>query len=91
MLDPVIYLLFAVIFMAMFFGTVPLVVAFKRGDQERIDKILDLYIEVFVASAGAIIGALKIFRRKETPNELRPPGDGVKMLSPPQIKQLEPP
>lgn len=90
MFDPLIYLLFAVLFMAMFFGTVPLAVAVLRGDKQRIDRILDLYIEVFAASAAAIIGALRIFRRKSNPPELPTPlphEDEQKKLPRPEDKQ----
>lgn len=82
MFDPLIYLLYAVTGFAVFFGTVPLAVALLRGDHERVNKILDLYIEIFQASAGAIIGALRIFRRKELP-----PGD-VQPLPPNDTKQI---
>ena len=67
MFDPLIYLLYAVTGFAVFFGTVPLAMALLRRDHQRVDKILDLYIEIFQASAAAIIGALRIFRRKELP------------------------
>jgi hypothetical protein len=76
MFDPLIYLLYAVTGFTVFFGVVPLAVAWIRGDHQRVDKILDLYIEIFQASAAAIIGALRIFRRKDPPpSETLPPKD----------------
>jgi hypothetical protein len=65
MFDPLNHLLYAVTGFALFFGTVPLFVALMRRDHHRVDQILDLYIEVFHASVAAIIGALRIFRRKD--------------------------
>jgi hypothetical protein len=62
---PLVYLLFAVLGLTLFFGTVPLLIAIKLGDKSRVERLLDLYIEVFAAGASAIIGALKIFRRRE--------------------------
>jgi hypothetical protein len=72
MFDPLIYLLFAVLGLTLFFGTVPLIVALKRQDKPRLERLLDLYIEVFAAGASAIIGALKIFRRKDNPYKIMP-------------------
>jgi hypothetical protein len=63
--------------LAVFFGTVPLAVALMRRDHQRVDRILDLYIEIFQASAAAIIGALRIFRRREvsSSDKALPPRD----------------
>jgi hypothetical protein len=81
MFDPLLYLLAAVMLLTLFFGTVPLIIALKLGDRARLDRLLDLYTEVFAHSASAIIGALRIFRRKETPPPL--PVDDKAKLSPP--------
>ena len=63
------YLLFAVLAMVLFFGTVPLVVAIIiiTNDKRRLDRLLNLFTEVFAASAKGIIDALKIFRRRDNP------------------------
>src|SRR5712672_2653048 len=53
----------------LFFGTVPLVVAIIiiTNDKRRLDRLLNLFTEVFAASAKGIIDALKIFRRRDNP------------------------
>lgn len=71
MFDPLIYLLAAVVALTLFFGMVPLIMAVKLGDRTRLERLLDLYTELFAAGASALIGALRIFRRKENPAELR--------------------
>ena len=76
---PLVYLLFAVLGLTLFFGTVPLLIAIKLGDKSRVERLLDLYIEVFAAGASAIIGALKIFRRREIPPKIP-----AKTLPPPE-------
>lgn len=81
MFDPLVYLLYVVTALAVFFGTVPLAIAVMLGDRPRIERLMDLYIEVFQASAAAIIGALRIFRRKDSPQEL--PQRDNKQLPPP--------
>lgn len=81
MFDPLIYLLIAVLALTLFFGTVPLILAVTLGDRQRLERLLDLYTDVFAAGASAIIGALRIFRRKDTPPEL--PKDETKKLPPP--------
>jgi hypothetical protein len=76
MFDPLIYLLFAVVAVVFFSGTVPLIMAVKLNDKHRLDRLLDLYTEVFAAGAAAIIGAMKMFRRKddaEDPKKLPSP------------------
>ncbi len=72
MFDPLIYLLAAVVGLTLFFGMVPLVLAVKLNDRTRLEQLLDLYTELFVAGAAAIIGALRIFRRKDNSPELPP-------------------
>ena len=72
MFDPLLYLIVAVVALTMFFGTVPRAVAAITRDRERINRLLDLYTDVFAAGAAAIIGALRIFRRKDGAPELPP-------------------
>jgi hypothetical protein len=90
MFDPLVYLLAAVMFMVLFCGTIPLILALKLGDRTRLERLLDLYTEIASAAAAAIIGALRIFRRKESP-ELKPTDEAPKSLSPSETKQLESP
>jgi len=78
MFDPLIYLLFAVLGLTLFFGTVPLVVAAMLGDKGRVERLLDLYTEVFAAGAAALTGMLKIFRRKDNLPEI--PAETTKKL-----------
>jgi hypothetical protein len=74
MFEPLLYLLYAVTGFAVFFSLLPLVVAAALGDRGRIERLLDIYIDVFQASSSAVIGALRIFRRKElsSPYETNP-------------------
>jgi hypothetical protein len=72
MFDPLIYLLLTVLGLTLFFGVVPLIIAIMLDDKSRIERLLDLYTEVFAAGAAAIIGALKIFRRKDNLPEITP-------------------
>ena len=81
MFDPIIYLLGAVMVLTLFFGTVPLIVAVSLRDKTRLERLLDLYTEVFAAGASAIIGALRMFRRKENPPSF--PTDDNARLPPP--------
>jgi hypothetical protein len=67
MFDDILYLLFAILGLTFFFGTIPLIVAVKLGDRPRLERLLDLYTEVFAAGAAAIIGALDTFRRPQNP------------------------
>lgn len=78
MFDPLIYLLAVVFGLTLFFGTVPLLLAVKLNDRHRLDRLLDLYTEIFAAGASAIIGAFRIFRRNDNPPEL--PRDDTKNL-----------
>lgn len=64
MSDALIFLLYALLAMMLFFGTVPLAVAAMLGDKQRIARVLDVYIEVFKASADAFIAFLKFFQRR---------------------------
>jgi hypothetical protein len=69
---------------ALFFGLVPLAIAITRSDKQRVDKILDIYIDIFAASAAAIIAALRIFRPNDAAIVAPEIGD-------PDAKQLAPP
>ena len=88
MFDPIVYLLYAVTGFAVFFGTVPLAVALIRRDQQRIDRMLDVYIEVFKASAEAIISAMRMFRRKNLPSPDYTSPPEAPTLSPSETKQI---
>jgi hypothetical protein len=81
MFDPFIYLLLSVVGLTLFFGTIPLIIAVKLGDRSRVERVLDLYLEVFKAGAGALIGAFRIFRRKDSLPELQ--SSETKRLPPP--------
>jgi hypothetical protein len=75
MLDHLIYLLFVALGLTLFFGTVPLIIAVKLGDRSRIERLLDLYTEVFAASAASVIRILK--GPSELPRKkIRSPPDG---------------
>jgi len=79
-------LLFAVLGLTLFFGIAALLIAIKFGDQLRVERLLDLYIDVFAAGASAIIGALKIFRRRDVPPEIPP---STKTLPPPEKESAD--
>jgi hypothetical protein len=83
MFDALTHLLLAVLGLTVFCGTMSLIISIVLNDRTRLERLLDLFIQVFAAGADAIIGALKIFRRKDHPspnlpfddhNKLPPPG-----------------
>lgn len=78
MFDPLVYLLAAVVALTLFFGTVPLAIAVFLGDRQRLERLLDLYTQIASAGAAAIIDALRIFRRKDSPPTF-PPDDTKKL------------
>jgi hypothetical protein len=84
MFDLLVYLLFVVAGLTLFYSTLTLIIALRLDDRPRVEKLLDLYTQWSAAGASAIIGALKIFRRRErrpelpsTTKSLRPPSASV--------------
>jgi hypothetical protein len=67
------HLLFVVVGLTVFSGTVPLIVALARHDGASLDRLSDSYMRVFENGASAIFGTLKFFQSKEVP-ELPPAG-----------------
>lgn len=58
--------IYAALVLALVCGIIPLAVAIVTRDKPRIDHLLDVYTEVFKASALALIGVVQIFRRRNT-------------------------
>jgi hypothetical protein len=69
MLDPLLHLFYILAGMTVFFSLLPLLVAVLTRDRTRVERLADIYTDVFVASAAAIIGAIKVSRNRG----LRPP------------------
>ena len=57
---------------AIFCGIVPLLFYIFQRDRQRVEQILDLYVQVFAAIMSAIVGILRIFRRKDDVPAVRP-------------------
>jgi hypothetical protein len=74
MFEPLIYLILIVAGLAALPSAVALAVSLARGDHARTERVLDFYIRVSETSADALIGALRIFRRKDV-QQLPPPNN----------------
>ncbi len=78
MFEAVAVFILAVLAVILFFGTLPLIIALRIGDRTRLERLLDVYVEVFLAAASALLGVLEIFKPHERlPN--RPPAEADKL------------
>jgi ABC-type phosphate transport system permease subunit len=63
MFDSLTYFIYAILALALLCDFVAIVIALAINDRPRLERLLDIHIDVFAACSATVIGILGVFQR----------------------------